>query len=164
MIAGPLTQLSSLGTQNAYFNNSNSNTHSNYAVNIILENFVNNKVYVSHSKGDLMRPLYIKSDKKIEYVDYMIGSQRVNCIPLEFCNKLNNFETERDGHFMYKIPDFFKDIILIAVRYSPIYFHLKLQDNETSCQATLYCKYVYLNNVKRQECRVNTQKVIMNLI
>lgn len=154
---GTLRQLFAQGTQNTYFNSSNS--HNPYATSITSINFINNKLDVLRN-ADLMRPVYIKSDKKIEYVDYIIGGSRINRIPLEFCNKLNNFETERDGHFMYKIPDFFKDIILIAQTRTTS-FHLKLQDNETSCQATLYCKYVYLKYTERTALAQNSHNITM---
>ena len=85
---GPLIQLVAQGSQNAYFNNSN--THAPYATSIIPVNFINNKLDVPRN-ADIMRPVYIKSDKKIEYVDYIIGGSLINRIPLEFCNKLNNY-------------------------------------------------------------------------
>jgi hypothetical protein len=157
---GPLIQLVAQGSQNAHFNNTNNNTKSPYATSIVPVNFINNKLDVPRN-GDTVLPLYIKSDKKIEYVDYNIGGSLINCFPLEFCNKLNNFETEKEDHFIYKIPDFFKDIILIYIQYNTISFHLKLQDN-ASCQATLYCKYSYLDALGRAALAHNPHNIIIN--
>jgi hypothetical protein len=153
---GALMQLFAYGKENVCFNGKTDLYSEGYSVS----RFVNNTLDIPR-EGDTCRPMYIKSDKKINNITFKIGGGIITRIPLEFCNKLYGQQTIKDDYYLYKIPwnlICVTDIYRIKIPFNSIQFVI---DSDNICNAELYIKYVYLDTKPRKElCNTDKQSNI----
>ncbi len=153
-------QLGAFGTTNilSSFNEINEDRYANE--NIEYE-FINNKVHIQRT-SDLMTPLYIYSDRPIEYLSIYIGGEQIINFPLTFCNTLLNIENEMN-EYLYKLPwDLLKikPIPLIALQYHTIDFKLI---TSYQCNAKLYTKQIFLENNARQRIVLRGEPISIHI-
>lgn len=127
--------------------------------------FQNNQIPIPRN-ADLFYPQYLFSDHPIEYLQLIIGNNIIFNFPVDFCNKLCNFNCNGiniPGAHIYKIPwDIlkFERIPLIGLQFHSVTFKIISNFN---CTGKLYLCNYYLDNEGRRQLAVEntTQNLLI---
>jgi hypothetical protein len=125
--------------------------------------FVSKQILVTHM-ADKMRPLFITSDKPIDYLLLKLNKFKIIKFPLDFCNKLSNFNNTFNGNdfeninYVYKIPWSYlnmEDFSLIRMTKTKLIFEILSKHN---CTAHLYFQITFLSEedqikIKKSFCK-----------
>ena len=93
----------------------------------------------------IIKPLYIVSDNKIEFLSFQLGPESITYFPLDFCNKITNYQCNKNlkNKYVYKLPwDMlsYNSIDLNKLVFIKIQFKI-YSDHE--CKAKLYVSHTY---------------------
>ena len=128
------------------------NNDSKYSSNIRWCLFNKNKLDIPRD-CDTLIPLYINSDKEIKYVEFKIGGKIINILPVEFCNKLQNFNTKQGDDYIYKLNwELFckEEFYLIKTQFQKVEFRIISDHN---CNSKLYYRATLYYPPTRYELR-----------
>ena len=124
------------------------NTGPKHSTSIKKCSFDNNKLLIPRV-CDSFIPQYIKSDNEIKYVVFKIGHTIINLFPVEFCNKLQNFNTKQGEDYVYKLNwKLFceEEFYLFLTRFHTVEFRIISEHN---CNSTLYYKAILYDDPTR---------------
>ena len=116
--------------------------------------FVSKQILVTHMV-DEMKPLFITSDKPIDYLLLKLNKFEIIKFPLDFCNKLSDFDHTFNGddfeniNYVYKIPWSYlnmEDLSLIRMTKTKLIFEILSKYN---CTAHLYFQITFLSEGDR---------------
>lgn len=115
--------------------------------------FEDNKIYIERT-CDTIIPLYIISDKPIDYLELFINDKLIISFPLDFCNKLSNKKIITESEYLYTIPWEilkFKPLIILGGTMGSSYQYRDFRIvSSNNCNAKMYIKNTFMDSDERK--------------
>ena len=166
--------VSELKSHNIIINQNKSNQKIKYTTSSKYYKFNNNIIEVPYEDTNdnfkyqeiTISPLFIKSDKKINYLKISASNKLINVLPLDFLNNLYHFENN-DKFYYYQIPS--KLLmgnglnILIHNMFSNTYVKFELICDNI-CNASLCLLYKYYPKIVNFFYNNTTYRLMKNIV